>query len=332
MIIDKTINIKITKNISKYYIGKGYDVNIGDFADINVNDLSPHSHNTVRVQCDYCGNEYTATYKNILKGRTTISKDSCKQCVGYKCAEITIERRKESHFQRLIDKCNENGYELLSDKDAIVNNKTYIKYRCPKHGVHEMRIANFLSGKKCPECASDIAQIKYSRSQKDIIDRISECGGIVINPEDYINGCERNLKIICPECKNVFITSYILFTQHGGQVCPDCSTSAESIGEKKVRFYLEKNNIKFKQNYWFDDCRDIHPLPFDFYLPDQNKIIEFDGRQHYGSTTFFHHSQEMTPIHDKMKNEYCKNKGIDLLRIPYWNINKVDEILSKFVS
>ena len=305
---------------------------MGDEIYVKTEDLSPSSKEIVNVKCDYCGKIYTAVYRNILNGRKNIKKDSCKKCVGCKCGEITFEKRQNDYYERLLEKCEENGYKLLSGKSAIKNNKTYINYLCPKHGVHSMRIANFLSGKKCPDCARDNLQKTFSLSEDEIINGISECGGILLNPEDYINNRTKNLRIICPECRKGFTTSYVLFTQHGGQVCPECSKNAESIGEKKVRYYLETNNINYRQNYWFPDCRDINPLPFDFYLPDQNKIIEFDGRQHYGSTTFFHHSQEMTPIHDKMKNEYCKNKGIELLRIPYWNINKVDEILSKFVS
>ncbi len=194
-----------------------------------------------------------------------------------------------------------------------------------------MKIGNLLSGKRCPQCARETLRKIYARSTDELEDGVKKCGGVLLNPEDYINGHEKNLRILCPKCNNEFITSFVLFTQHGGQVCPECSKHSESVGEAKVRKYLVDNNICFKQHYWFPDCRDIKPLPFDFYLPEHNKIIEFDGRQHFGSTTFFKHSQEMTPIHDKMKNEYCEKHKIELLRIPFWKINKIDAILSKFI-
>lgn len=59
-------------------------------------------------------------------------------------------------------------------------------------------------------------------------------------------------------------------------------------------------------------------------------IIEFDGRQHFDNPgTFFTHSVEATKKHDEIKNEYCKNKGINIIRIPYWNYLKIDKILEE---
>ena len=102
-----------------------------------------------------------------------------------------------------------------------------------------------------------------------------------------------------------------------------------SVGEKRIRRYLEDNNIYFVSQKWFSDCRDINTLPFDFYLPDENTIIEFDGRQHFGETNYFTYSFEATKKHDEIKNNYCKVNGIYLIRIPYWNIDKIEEILDK---
>ena len=100
---------------------------------------------------------------------------------------------------------------------------------------------------------------------------------------------------------------------------------ARSIWDGKK--YLEKNNILFEQEKWFSDCRDVKPLPFDFYLPDYNTIIEFDGEQHYKQGHFTHSHLSYTQAHDVIKNEYCKNNNIRLIRIPYWNINNIEEIL-----
>lgn len=110
-------------------------------------------------------------------------------------------------------------------------------------------------------------------------------------------------------------------------MCEDCYKK-ESIGEIKVRHFLEEHNLNFKPEYWFPDCRDINPLPFDFYLPDYNTIIEFDGIQHFYDTHYFNTSFEKNKKHDRIKNEYCDEHNINLIRIPYWDINKVDEILT----
>lgn len=215
---------------------------------------------------------------------------------------------------------------MLQKKEEIKNNKTYVKYICPEHGIHSIRIANLNSGKGCPECVHDKQREIYKISYEEVEKRIKDCGGILLNKKDYVNQTTKNLKVVCPSCGNVFTTSLRNFTQHGGQVCSECCDN-ESIGEKKIKNYLKNNGINFKQEYWFKDCRDTNPLPFDFYLPDQNIIIEFDGRQHFEETSHFTYSFETVKKHDEIKNKYCHENGIHLIRIPYTKANKIDEIL-----
>lgn len=73
-------------------------------------------------------------------------------------------------------------------------------------------------------------------------------------------------------------------------------------------------------------CRDKNPLPFDFYLPQYNVCIEFDGIQHFNPSSFVYgNTSEKEKLknlqyiqkHDQIKNNYCKNNKIDLLRIRY---------------
>lgn len=294
-----------------------------------VKGLSLNSHKRISLICDYCGKEYEKSYRSIIRGRKSINKDSCKNCVGNKCAEITRKKRRDKYILQLREKCNYNGYELLSSEDEIINNTTYIRYRCPMHGEQRMRVSNFLSGRKCPDCNVANRIGLYRLDSKTVALNISKFGGTLLNPEDYIGNSIKNLRVICPECKKEFITSYRNFVQHNGQVCSECS-NGESLGEKKIRHYLEDNNISFKQHYWFSDCRDKNPLPFDFYIVDYNMIIEFDGRQHFDNPgTFFTHSVKSTKKHDEIKNKYCKNKGINIIRIPYWDYLKIDKILEE---
>ena len=88
---------------------------------------------------------------------------------------------------------------------------------------------------------------------------------------------------------------------------------------------MEFNEIDFEQEKRFDDCRDIRPLPFDFYLSNYNLIIEFDGRQHFEEFGFGNHM--VTVKHDKIKNQYCQSHGIDLIRIPYWEGDNIENII-----
>lgn len=285
----------------------------------------------VQVKCDYCGAVNSVVYKNFLSGRKNSEKDACYNCRSLKIHETDLLKRQKTHYLRLQEKCKENDYILVTPIGEIKNNSTYIKYICLKHGEHEMKIANFLSGRKCPDCARDSRSKKNKMQMNDVIQQVETCGGRLLNPQDYINNSKRNLVITCPNCNKEFKTSLVLFTQHGGQLCPDCSNK-ESVGENKIKKYLESRDVYFKYQYWFPDCRDVRPLPFDFYIPDKNIIIEFDGRQHFIETDYFSYSLEETNKHDKIKNDFCVNKGINLIRIPYTDINNIKEILDNIFT
>jgi very-short-patch-repair endonuclease len=98
--------------------------------------------------------------------------------------------------------------------------------------------------------------------------------------------------------------------------CPKCKLSH---GEKQVDIYLREHNINFIPQKRFSDCKDKQPLPFDFYLPEVNICIEYDGPQHYGiwNNKKFNINFKTIKIHDEIKTNYCKQKGIRLIRIPY---------------
>lgn len=88
---------------------------------------------------------------------------------------------------------------------------------------------------------------------------------------------------------------------------------------------MKKNKIKYKQQKTFKECKNVQVLQFDFYLPDYNCCIEYDGIQHFKPINFFGGDDFLKYIkqNDTIKNEYCKNTHIKLLRIKYdENINE----------
>lgn len=89
---------------------------------------------------------------------------------------------------------------------------------------------------------------------------------------------------------------------------------------------LEKHNIKYISQKTFEDC--FNPLSkgkfrFDFYLPDYNICIEYDGEQHFQEVSIFKDDLKTIQYRDKLKNQYCKKHNIDLIRIPYYNIKNI---------
>lgn len=95
-----------------------------------------------------------------------------------------------------------------------------------------------------------------------------------------------------------------------------------SKGEKNISLFLKNNKIKFISQYKFSDCffkSPNNPLRFDFYLPDYNICIEYNGEQHYKAIDWFGGLEkfEEQKRRDTIKKEYCKEKGIKLIEVAY---------------
>jgi hypothetical protein len=114
-----------------------------------------------------------------------------------------------------------------------------------------------------------------------------------------------------------------------GQGCPICN---ESKGENEIRKYLIKNNIKFIQQYKFPNCKHIKKLPFDFYLPNMNMCVEFNGEQHYKPINAWGGIEKFKTIklRDKIKINFCCENKIKLLIIKY--DTNIVKILTNFIS
>lgn len=101
-----------------------------------------------------------------------------------------------------------------------------------------------------------------------------------------------------------------------------CGSLKGSIGEKNIENILKENNIQFQKEY---TVKEIGYLRYDFFLPELNRFIEYDGEQHYreNSGAWKSSSLKERTMKDKIKTEYAKNKNIDLVRIPYWERDNI---------
>ena len=98
-----------------------------------------------------------------------------------------------------------------------------------------------------------------------------------------------------------------------------CGCQKFSHGELYIMSLLEDYNIGYIPQYTFDDCKNKLKLPFDFYLPDYNLCIEYDGKQHYEPVNLFGGMDGFIKRqkNDNIKNQYCLLHDIGLVRIPY---------------
>ena len=173
---------------------------------------------------------------------------------------------------------------------------------------------------------------KFSKSNKYTIDNIKiwmkdNARGYKILSSKY-NGNRNKLKFECDN-NHAFETTWVSFFNNGSR-CPYCRSSR---GEVKIRYYLEDSNIDFEEEYIFDDCKNIRPLPFDFAIFDNGRLellIEFDGEQHFRAMSNFGGKEAFVYLqgNDEIKNSYCKKNNIELLRIPFKKIDSIEDILA----
>lgn len=211
-----------------------------------------------------------------------------------------------------------------------INNKVKVKIICPIHGVFEQKPNHHLSGSGCNICNGTF--------KKSTTQFISQSNKIHNNKYDYslvqyINN-ETKVKIIC-SIHGVF--EQIPTSHLKGYGCSKCKSSK---GEISIRNWLQSNDIKFQEQKRFIDCRDKLPLPFDFYLPDYNMCIEYDGEQHFKPFSFGSDKSKQTQLlnfnivkqRDLIKTNFCLNQNIFLVRIPYFKKDDIENILNVLIT
>ena len=237
---------------------------------------------------------------------------------NHDCPKCYLEKRNNHNLttKEFIEKSNiiYNNYFDYSLVEYI-NNKTKVKIICPIHGIFEQIPNSHLLKNGCKKCGTELTKSKTKKSKIIFEKNATRIHNNVYDYSlvEYTNN-RTNIKIICKKCN-------IIFEQNpknhlNGHGCPNC---LDSNGEKTIINFLDKSDIKFIKQKKFDDCKNIKKLSFDFYLPNLNMCIEFDGRQHYESIKYFGGDNQLQLIQkrDKIKNEYCEKNNIKLLRIKY---------------
>lgn len=220
---------------------------------------------------------------------------------------------KYKNLKTIIEK---EGYILLTEEKDYSNLQTYITIQCNNSHMYTTKAYVFKQGNRCPHCNGN------GRHSYEYVNRYIEENGYFLLDDKYINNSTK-LSIKCSK-NHIFYMSFNNFKE--GNRCPICNHTS---GENKIAIFFENNDIKFVEQYRFEDCKFYKTLPFDFYLPDYNILIEYDGIQHYKIVKHFGGFDGFinTKIRDTIKNEYCKRNNIKLIRIPYWEFDNIEDIL-----
>ena len=269
---------------------------------------------TVKIKCKKCGNTFDQTPASHLRG------DGCPNCAPNKklTQEEFIERCKRIHGDKY-------DYSITN----FTNTSSKVDIICKKHGKFSQIASNHLCGHGCKECRKEFLREKFAMSLKEFIDRANAVhhNKYDYSKVDYVNSSTL-ITIICKEHGEFKRgpKSHLL-----GSGCPICDGYK---GEERIAGFLKEKEIKFIPQKTFDDLKDIKKLSYDFYLPDYNLLIEFNGGQHYEFTPFFHkdaHDFHRQLHHDWLKRKYARENGIELISIPYWEYDNIEVILDAFI-
>lgn len=270
----------------------------------------------INILCTKCNNVIENTKKYYLQKSIKKGNCGCRYCSG---RAVPKSRMKE----RILSL--ESEYKFLEDNITKSRQKILVEHRVCGHQF-KTDLDTLERFHPCRKC-SKILPLQDS----DIENFINSIDGYKLySLNNYKNVHDKIFIMHTDEnCKNPnkYFEMSINNFKNKGQRCPFCQE--ESKGELQIKKWLESHNLSFEREYIFDDCRNKRVLPFDFYVEDKY-LIEYDGEQHFkkrNDSTEEHFQRQL--MNDNIKNEYCKNKNIPLIRISYKEFNKINEILNE---
>ena len=254
----------------------------------------------IKVRHRKCGNIY------LIRPTHLLSKPRCAYCAGN-------AKKTTKSFNKELENINSKIRVVGAFSGA--NNK--VECTCDKRHIYHATPSNLLKGIGCPVC---FGNSKYTI--KELQAKMNEFHDGEYTVLERLDG--RRVRIKHNRCGNIYKTTIRVIWFGCG--CPKC---ASSKGEDKVRRILEEMKIDFKEQHKFNGCKNKRRLPFDFYLPNNNVCIEYDGEGHYEPFRFSTGQEkfEQTKRHDKIKNKYCHDNSITLIRIPYTKFKNIEHIL-----
>lgn len=147
LVENQKIQIKWSNANKKYYQDKGYIfTGNGKCFDVDANDLMHGTNINVKIKCDCCGREYEMTCAGYFKGYEKSVRNNTQ--LNHFCDECQLKYRQENLYSKALWACEQQGYALLSNRSEISCNTSYVRYLCPLHGEHQMRVANLSAGQE----------------------------------------------------------------------------------------------------------------------------------------------------------------------------------------
>ena len=247
-----------------------------------------------------CGHKHKMPYYCFHRGQGRL----CPKCSGN-------QKKTLLEVQEFFQK---EGCRLISREYKW--NRQNLIYIAQCGHEHIIKASAFFEGegRLCPKCQDKITREKtrkYSVEQQRSILAKENC--TLISPAKTTNDKMRYIA----SCGHETSMSIYYFLTGYGRVCKNCYQKTDSIGESIIKTVLDTYHIQYKAQYQIK-TKGIQRI--DFFLPQYNVAIEYNGRQHYEEVNFFVSVNKQSTLEyqrqrDERKREYCREHGIRLIEI-----------------
>lgn len=274
-----------------------------------------NSRTILEITCTRCGNKFTRNMATLMAAK-------------YPCDGCRAERKAENHRKRVADMFTTRFNDLGLNKDySIVEIPELIRYPAKfKHlacgNIINTSLQNLSRttknmkgiGSGCEYCSGRHTYTEEEVKAYMATERPTyEFVRTYMNDKHHLHVIVKHLR--CGEEKDLQVNYFM----NKGEGCQYCNISG---GEEMTMYALDILGVAYDREKTFDDL--VNPktgeqLRYDFYIPDKNLLIEYDGMQHTNPMQFSKSNKEFLnyKYRDEVKNEYAKDRGIKLVRISY---------------
>lgn len=264
--------------------------------------------------CGRCGAEFKATIGSIEKYKYKL----CANCVR------EVQNTKKYKLEEIKKEVESYGYKMLNDNYQDFNSRIDVIDENGYKG--KVKLYTLRSGGSISKFAL------YNPYALDNLKLFCKLNGYDCTiPNQKYQGWEHPLKVEC-SCGNIYNIDTSKLVNGGQYKCTKCTVYFSYL-EDTIDKWLELNNIEHIRQYIIKECKYKLPLPFDFYLPKYNVLIEVQGEQHYKPVDKFggEKAYRLQIKKDSIKKQYCEYKNIPLIIISYKDIysKKYIDILKK---
>ncbi len=305
--------------------------------DLTPYDLTAGNNKKVWWQCSVAADhEWKTSPNNRTSGITT----GCPCCSNFK---VVPSNCLTTTHPALAAQWHHTKNGNLTPYDVTVGSSRKVWWQCPIATDHEWEVGvNQRKRFGCPCCENLKVVLSncLATTHPELAAQWHPTKNEALTPYDVVFGSDRRVWWKCPkdhEWKAV-IQRRSGTAARVGCGCPKCN---ESRGEKAITAYLNQNNITFTAQWKFKKSSDIKRSRFDFAIKHEKYkgVIEYHGVQHYKPTSFGSKKKDakidgLKKIlkRDFKKRTFCKQHGIPMLEIPFWDFDRIPKILDNLFA